>query len=241
MQRLPRSERLRIAGPAGALEALLEGELRSSERTATDGRAGPPREAGLRSVVADVPRFGVVCHPHPLHGGTLDNKVVHTLARALHDLGMPTIRFNFRGVGASEGAFADGVGETEDALAAVAWGRARWPAARPWLLGFSFGAVVAIRAAITAGAERLVTVAPAIGRVAIGEIRPACPWLLIQGDADEVIDAGAVLDWARGLAPAPEVRVLRGAGHFFHGRLPELREAVVEFGRESGAQRGSER
>jgi uncharacterized protein len=217
MQRLPRSERLPIAGPAGAIEALLE---------------EPQAHGGSR--------FGVVCHPHPLHGGTLDNKVVYTLARALHDLGVPAIRFNFRGVGASEGAFADGVGETEDALAAVAWGRARWPAAQPWLLGFSFGAVVAIKAAVRAAAERLVTVAPAVGRVATDETLPACPWLLIQGDADEVIDAGAVLEWARGLTHPPEVRVLRGGGHFFHGRLSELREAVVEFVKGSGAHRGSE-
>ncbi len=216
MQRPPRPQRLRIAGPAGALEALVE---------EPDGYG--------RS------EFGVVCHPHPLHGGTLDNKVVYTLARALHDLGIPTVRFNFRGVGASEGAFADGIGETEDALAAVAWGRTRWPAAEPWLLGFSFGAAVAIRAAAQAGARRLVTVAPAVGRVATDRATPACPWLLIQGDADDVIDAGAVIAWASGLTPAPQVRVLRGAGHFFHGRLPELREAVVEFAEESGAQRRS--
>ncbi len=216
MPRPPHPQRLSIAGPAGALEALLE----------------EPDEYARAA-------FGVVCHPHPLHGGTLDNKVVHTLARALHDLGMPTLRFNFRGVGASEGAYADGIGETDDALAAVAWGRTRWPAAEPWLLGFSFGAAVAIRAAVDAGAGRLVTVAPAVDRVATARALPACPWLLILGDADEVIDAGAVLDWAHGLTPAPEARVLRGAGHFFHGRLPELREAVVEFGKESGAQRGS--
>ncbi len=213
MPRPPRSERLLIAGPAGALEALIE----QSE----DG-------GGLS--------FGVICHPHPLHGGTLDNKVVHTLARALHDVGMPTLRFNFRGVGASEGQFADGVGETDDALAAVAFGRTRWPGREPWLLGFSFGAVVAIRAAAQAGAQRLVTVAPAVERVAAGQAAPRCPWLLIQGDADEVIDASQVLAWASRQIPPPKVHVLREAGHFFHGRLPELREAVVEFAREGGAR-----
>lgn len=213
MQRPPRSQRLCIAGPAGALETLLE-EPEGERRLA----------------------FGVVCHPHPLHGGTLDNKVVHTLARALHDLGAPTLRFNFRGVGASEGAFANGIGETDDALAAVAWGRARWPGAAPWLLGFSFGAAVAIRAAAQAGAQRLVTVAPAVGRVAAGQAAPRCPWLLIQGDADEVIDASQVLAWASRQIPPPKVHVLREAGHFFHGRLPELREAVVEFAREGGAR-----
>ena len=159
----------------------------------------------------------------------MQNKVVHTLARALHDVGTATLRFNFRGVGGSTGAFADGIGETEDALAAVEFGRARWPGAVPWLLGFSFGAMVALRAAVRVDAQRLVTVAPAVGRVEVGDALPSCPWLLIQGDADDVIDAKAVLDWAQGLARSPIVRLLEGAGHFFHGRLPELREAVVEF------------
>jgi uncharacterized protein len=237
MSRSPRAQAIDVAGPAGRLEALLE------------------EPAG-----EDPTSFGVICHPHPLHGGTLQNKVVHTLARALHDLGVPTLRFNFRGVGASEGRYASGIGETEDALAAVAWGRARWPAAAAWLLGFSFGGVVAIRAAARVSARLLVCVAPAVGRridpslresLPVGDAQPACPWLIIQGDADEVIDAGSVLEWAsrqtRGRAaarlPPIVVRELPGAGHFFHGRLQELREAVVAFAREnamneSGAQPG---
>lgn len=212
IQRPPRREPIEIGGPAGRLQALLE-----------EPQEGP------------VARFGVICHPHPLHGGTLDNKVVHTLARALHDLGVPTIRFNYRGVGASEGRYDDGRGETEDALAVIGWGRQRWPGAAPWLLGFSFGGIIALRAAARAGARLLVTVAPAVGRMS-GESAPDCPWLLLQGDADEVLDSAAVLDWASRRTPAPAVRVLKGAGHFFHGRLPELREAVKAFVNESGAQ-----
>jgi uncharacterized protein len=202
-------EPLFLDGPAGRIEALLE-EARVEEPSA-------PRA------------FGVVCHPHPLHGGTLDNKVVHTLARTLQELGVPTLRFNFRGVGASEGEYAQGVGETLDALAVVAAGRERWPHAAPWLLGFSFGGIVALNAAVRADAQALVTVAPAVGRVAIADGLPRCPWLLVQGDADEVLDAPQVLDWAARLEHAPTVRVLAGVGHFFHGRLPELREAVREF------------
>jgi alpha/beta superfamily hydrolase len=201
-----RSERLVVAGPAGGLEALLE---------------EPAGHAGAR--------FGVVCHPHPLHGGTLDNKVAHTLARSLHALGVPTVRFNFRGVGASAGSFAEGIGETDDALAVVQFGRRRWPAARPWLLGFSFGAIVAIRAAGEVQPERVVAVAPAIGRIALAAVRPTCPWLIVQGDADDIVEPRRVLEWAAHLQPQPAVAVLNGAGHFFHGRLGELREAVIAF------------
>ena len=218
MQRLPRQQRVILAGPAGALEALIE-EPEGYDRT----------------------RFGVVCHPHPLHGGTLDNKVVYTLARAFHDLGVPTLRFNFRGVGASEGAFAEGVGETDDALAAVARARARWPDAQPWLAGFSFGGAVAFRAAAQAGARCLVTVAPAVDRLEALRSTPACPWLLVQGNEDDVVNAGEVLEWASRQTAAPTVKVLEGAGHFFHGRLPELRAAVLEFASEVRAQAASER
>ncbi len=222
----PQEEHLRIAGPAGWLETVLE-EPR-----------GPAASA-----------FGVICHPHPLHGGTLSNKVVFTLARGLHDLGVPTLRFNFRGAGGSEGTFAGGTGERDDALAVAAWGRARWPSAAPWMLGFSFGAVVALGAAKSAGARLLVTVAPPIARAATAppieraagiermaaeSVAPRCPWLIVQGEADEIVDAGAVLDWASRQIPPPVVRVLQGAGHFFHGRLPELREVLVQFVREVG-------
>ena len=204
--RAPRAERLTIEGPVGALEVLLE---------------EPP---ALR---AD--RFGVVCHPHPLHGGTLDNKVVHTLARALHGLEIPTVRFNFRGVGASAGSFAEGIGETDDALAAVAFGRTRWPAARPWLLGFSFGGVVAIRAAERAMPERLVAVAPAVDRLGPVPTTPRCPWLIVIGDADEVVAPRVVLEWVGRLDRPASLVTLPGVGHFFHGRLGELRDAVLAF------------
>lgn len=206
---LPLHERLLIEGPAGALEARVE---------------TPQALERARS-------FGVICHPHPQHGGTLDNKVVYTVARAFHDLGMPTIRFNFRGVGRSVGTFADGVGETDDALAVVAFGMTRWPGAALWLGGFSFGGAVAIRAAAQAKAERLVTVAPAIRRVSVGGIAlPECPWLIVQGDADDLVDHHEVRDWASHLPRPPQIVLLPGVGHFFHGKLNELRDAIVRFG-----------
>lgn len=205
----PLAERVRIAGPAGEIEALVE---MPADRSVASGR------------------FGVVCHPHPLYGGTLDNKVVYTLARAFVELGVPSIRFNFRGVGASAGAYDEGRGETEDALAVIAYGRERWAGASLWLAGFSFGGAVAVRAAALTRPDTLVTVAPGITRVAMqGVGSPACPWLIVQGDADDVIAPGAVREWASRQSPAPAIRLLPGAGHFFHGRLHELRSVVLEF------------
>lgn len=208
----PRSERVRIAGPAGEIETLVE--------LPADGPVDGAAPA----------RFAVVCHPHPLYGGTLDNKVVYTLARAFVELGVPSIRFNFRGVGGSAGRYDDGRGETEDALAVIAYGRDRWPGAAPWLAGFSFGGAIALRAAAQSQPERLVAVAPGVTRIAMeGVGSPGCPWLVVQGDADDVIEPPAVLAWASRQTPPPVVRVLPGAGHFFHGRLHDLRATVLEF------------
>jgi alpha/beta superfamily hydrolase len=205
---LRRAQAVTIDGPAGALQGLLEIP------------PGPGEQ---------VRHFGVVCHPHPLMGGTMDNKVVYTVSRAFQDAGAPTIRFNFRGVGRSQGEHEGGVGEMQDALAAIAHGRALWPGAGLWLAGFSFGGAVALRAAAPAGAARLVTVAPALSRVTGPEFPwPACPWLVVQGDADDVVNPGEVLALGRRV-PAPQITVLAGAGHFFHGFLPALRLTVAQF------------
>jgi uncharacterized protein len=207
--RAPRGERTRIAGPAGELEALIETPGDMPEQPAA---------------------FAVVCHPHPLYGGTLDNKVVWTVARAFQEFQVPAIRFNFRGVGASKGSYDEGRGETLDTLAVIAYGRSRWPQAALWLGGFSFGGVTAVRAAGDAHPTRLVAVAPGLTKIDIsGAAPPACPWLIVQGDADEVVPADAVIDWAKGLEPAPTLAVIAGAGHFFHGRINDLRDTVVDF------------
>src|SRR5579871_1617051 len=218
----PRAERLAIEGPAGPLQALIETPQTGHGEALT------------------VPAFAVVCHPHPLFGGTLDNKVVYTVARAFEQLGAPAIRFNFRGVAASGGSYDEGRGESEDALAIIGFGRQRWPGVPLWLAGFSFGGAVAARIAAAARPERLVLVAPGITRLeradfdAARAAQPHCPWLIVQGDADDVVPAPAVLEWARTRAPrppvpAPQLAVLPGAGHFFHGRLNELRDAVLAF------------
>jgi uncharacterized protein len=172
-------------------------------------------------------RFAVVLHPHPQFGGTMDNKVVHTVARTLQELGVPTVRFNFRGVGRSEGEFGAGKGELDDALAVIDWAQQRWPGMRPWLGGFSFGGYVALLAAQQRDIARLITVAPAVHRFAAeGVTAPRVPWLLIQGDADEVVDPRSVIEWARSLTPAPRIALLPGVDHYFHGRLHDLKDAV---------------
>jgi uncharacterized protein len=203
---------LQLAGPAGPLQAVLE-----------------IPDAGTSAEVRD---FAVICHPHPLHGGTMDNKVVTTLARSFHERGLTTLRFNYRGVGLSGGSYDEGDGEIDDALAVVAEGLRRWPAARFWLAGFSFGGRVALRAAARRAPGNpagLVTVAPALTRFASGPAdvpMPECPWLVVLGDADELIPADETVALVSALVPAPTLDLLPGVGHFFHGELNSLREHV---------------
>ena len=191
----PRTETLTIGGPAGKLEALLE---------------APPVPSPLQP--SD---FAVICHPHPLHGGSMQNKVVYTIASACQERSMPTLRFNFRGVGASAGSYDEGRGEIQDTLAVVAFGRARWPDAALTLAGFSFGAVVSLMAAAAAAPSRLISVAPAVGGYGAGSIaRPACPWLIVQGDADEVVERARGAGVCRKLQPAAAAGAAAGRGAF---------------------------
>jgi uncharacterized protein len=190
-----------VAGPAGVIE------------TAIDRPAGSSR--GL----------AVLCHPHPLHGGTLHNKVVQTLARAFTGLGYTSVRFNFRGIGTSQGGWDEGRGEVDDALAVVA---AHRTTGQPLVLaGFSFGGYVASQAAARlaplAPAERVVLIAPAVANFQTATV-PADS-LVVHGEADDVVPLAAVFDWAR--PQALPVTVLPGAGHFFHGQLPVLKQIVV--------------
>lgn len=202
--RPPRPEALEIPGPAGPLEAIVEDP------------GGEP------------PALAVVCHPHPLYQGTMRNKVVHTVARAANRLGAPAVRFNFRGVGASAGAWDEGRGETGDALAVIEWARRRWPGRPLWLAGFSFGAFVALNAAARAAPAALVTIAPAVSRFPHGELAdPGCPWLVVQGEADELTDYREVVAWA-GRRPA-SLALLPETSHFFHGRLGDLQQVVQDF------------
>jgi uncharacterized protein len=201
----PRTVREQIAGPAGRIECAI------------DRPAGAPRGLAL------------ACHPHPQFGGTMDHKVVQTIARAALELGWAAVRFNFRGVGASEGAWDEGRGEVDDALAVIdAWRGREEFAGLPLLLGgFSFGAYVVAEAAnrLEAGAKarRLVLIGPSTEKQQVPDV-PA-DTLVIHGESDDVVPLAATLGWAR-----PQnlpVIVFPGVGHFFHGQLALLKRVIV--------------
>ena len=193
-----------VAGPAGRIECAID---------------KPPQ----RELIG----LAVVCHPHPQFGGTMDNKVVQTLARACVHLGYTSVRFNFRGIGSSSGAWDEGVGEVDDALAVIA---AHHTAGQVLLLGgFSFGGYVAASAAarLAARPQQLLLIAPAV----VNFKTPPVPTgtLLVHGELDEVVPLQALLDWAQ---PPTQVlthpvTVLPGAGHFFHGQLTLLKQVIV--------------
>jgi uncharacterized protein len=202
------TQRLRIAGPAGAIEVAL------------DEPAASPR-----AVL-------VACHPHPQHGGTLDNKVVQTVARAGLQMGWRSVRFNFRGVGASEGVWDEGRGEIDDALAVVAAYRDPSDAGLPLVLaGFSFGgyiaAEVATRLASTQPVQRLALVAPSTQKQTV----PALPeplraeTFIVHSADDDVVPCSATLAWAS--AQDLPVTVLPASGHFFHGQLALLKTLLL--------------
>ena len=207
MRKLPVSEPFLLDGPAGRLEALIEA----------------PRDA-------EAIGGAVVCHPHPLHGGAMTNKVAHTLARSFVGAGFAALRFNFRGVGGSDGAFDDGRGEIADVESAAAWLRGQLPDRPLWLSGFSFGAAMAVHAALRCQPDGLVSIAPAVSRF-VGKLdrQPECPWLILQGDQDELVDIDETVAWVDALAPGPELEVFPDTEHFFHGKLTPLRTAVERF------------
>jgi alpha/beta superfamily hydrolase len=171
----------------------------------------------------------ILCHPHSLFGGTMHNKVVTTMARAFGDLNLRTVRFNFRGVGKTAGTFDKGIGETDDVLAIAKWLQTTYPNDALWLAGFSFGSYVAARAATQLPTQQLISVAPAVINFPFHQL-PAitCPWLIIQGEQDEIVPPEAVFSWIATLQPQPTVMRFPDTGHFFHGKLMELRKILVE-------------
>lgn len=196
-----------IPGPVGKLEVIM------AKPTETERNA-----------------WGIVCHPHPLFGGTMHNKVVTTLVKTFQGLGVPTLRFNFRGVGLSEGQFDEGEGELDDLLAAMDWMQQKQGVKNEiWLAGFSFGAYIAAKAATRIPVSRLVTIAPPVQHFPLQTLAPiTCLWVLVQGEKDDVVPPEEVLEWAENREPKPTILRFPQAGHFFHGQLGELRTRIAE-------------
>ena len=191
-----------LRGPAGRLECAVD----------------VPKPAEERAITV------VICHPHPQHGGTMRNKVVTIIERSMRELGLRTVRFNFRGAGSSDGKFDDGYGETDDLFAVIEWVRHTRPHDQLWLAGFSFGAFITLRAASQLSLGQLISIAPPVDLYGFSRLpRPECPWLVVQGDEDDVVSVDAVQSWAESTKPGPELIVMPNAGHFFHRRLMDLR------------------
>jgi alpha/beta superfamily hydrolase len=204
--RATQSWHVAVAGEVGTLESVVE------------------QRAEAPNAVA------VICHPHPLHGGTMNNKVVTTLARSLARGGAVSVRFNFRGVGDSGGSHDGEDGELADAVAVTDWAIDEFGGSLPLVIaGFSFGGAIAYRTAAARSASALITVAPAIDRIPVNTPEPVCDWLLVQGSADEVIAPDAVAAWLDSRSRMPTQIWLPGVGHFFHGQLDALSRAVNEF------------
>lgn len=207
---------LNIIGPVGNIELRL-GQHKQNDNQIEDSAALP---AGL-----------IICHPHPLHLGTMDNKVVTTLVRGASRLGLDTLRFNFRGVGQSEGQYDQGRGEQDDLKAVVNYGISALGWQQVYLAGFSFGAGVACLFASqhTERIAGLFLVAPAVHHF---EAPSTLPYEfeshVYMGDADEVVPFDEVEHWVDLLTPQPHFHIFEGAEHFFHGRLVELKKAFVE-------------
>jgi alpha/beta superfamily hydrolase len=186
--------------------------------------AGPAGRLEIAFNVPDgAPRgIALIAHPHPQQGGTLDNKVVQTLARTFAALGYAATRFNFRGAGASEGEFDDGIGETDDALATLAGAKLEFGELPVALAGFSFGSYVQTRVAHAVAAERMVLIGPAVKRFATEIVPPDT--IVIHGEEDDIVALADVLAWAR--PQQLPIIVFPGCGHFFHGRLPQLQRVI---------------
>lgn len=203
---LPGEHSFIFTGPAGQLEAVLTiPELASRQYVALLG------------------------HPHSLQGGSMNNKVVTTMARAFKESGIPSVRFNFRGVGQSEGTYDAGIGESEDMLALMQLCQQENPTASFLFAGFSFGSYVAYRAAAHATSALLVTVAPPVHHYNYQElIPPPNPWVILQGEQDEVVPLQLVLDFAEQFSPALPVKQFAQTSHFFHGKLLDLKATLMD-------------
>lgn len=204
--------RIFISGKAGSLEALTV--TPSTERLPTS--------------------TAVICHPHPLFGGTMDNKVVSTIAKAFQNCGIRTVRFNFRGVGKSAGGFGEGIGEQGDLLAVLAWLRTERSSDQIWLAGFSFGAYIAFEVSKRWAIEQLILIAPPVQHFNFRQTSGfRTPVLLLQGEADDIVPADQVFGWAKKQTFPVQIIRFPGVGHFFHRALAELRLNLEAYIRKS--------
>jgi len=209
-----KNQSIEIPGPCGVIEAAIEWPANADASQAPD----------------QIKDIAIVCHPHPLHGGTMNNKVVTTVARAFLKLGYAAIRFNYRGVGRSDGEFAQGEGETDDLFAVIDWVKKQFPNTTISLAGFSFGAYVATNAAHRlSDVKQLVLVAPAVHHHDYSKFGAiTCPWIIVQGEDDEIVPPQQVFDWVATL-PRPVTLIrMENTTHFFHGKLVELRDRLFE-------------
>lgn len=203
-----------LQGQAGRLELLVSPNTNSSN-------------SGSNKKIA------IICHPHPLHQGTMNNKVVHTLHKALYACGFHTIRFNYRGVGRSDGEYGNSIGESADLRVIVDWVKQQIPNCELVLAGFSFGAFIALNISKEVNCKLLISVAPAVQNQDYSSAMPVtCPWLVVQGEKDEIIAPNLVFEFLNSLDETgnkPDLIRFPDASHFFHGKLIELRDNIIEY------------
>jgi hypothetical protein len=196
-----------IKGPAGEIEILV---------------------TSPQKVTPSNQPYAIICHPHPLYGGSMTNKVVYILATTFNQLGIGAVRFNFRGVGQSTGQFDQGEGETEDLYAVAEWVTSQLKPTQLWLAGFSFGSYIALKGHKQLQASRLLLVAPPIERFNLANWQISnIPTLIIQGSKDDIVSPLAVSQWVAIQHHRPQLGWLEEADHFFHGHLHELRQTII--------------
>lgn len=208
----------------------LEFDRQNSATTFISGMVGELEVLVTKpEVLTQSTPIAVISHPHPLYGGSMTNKVVSILAKSFSELDAITVRYNFRGVGKSEGKYDEGIGEAGDLQMLVKKLKQWRPEAPIWLAGFSFGGYVTARAQEVVQAEKVLLVAPPVSMYPFDELTEInSPWIVIQGGQDEVIDAGAVKNWVSQRPNKPELIWMEDAGHFFHGKLIEMKESLLQ-------------
>ena len=198
-----------IPGPAGNLEGVL-------------GLADPNK--------VQVKTIAIVCHPHPLHGGTMNNKIVTTVSRMFSELGLTNLRFNFRGVEKSAGHYGDTKGEIEDLLAVREWALNAYPGYAIWLAGFSFGSYISAYVTMHQSTQLLLSIAPPVHHFDFSALKNiSCPWIVVQGDKDEIVPAQEVYNWIDSFEDRQQPKLIRmpTSTHFFHGQLTELKQKLI--------------